>query len=92
VLDPDILILDEVLSVGDSAFRTKSRARIEELMARSRLIVIVSHGTAFLRSICTHCLWLEQGRVRAFGEAGEILDAYQAAMGVSDSDLSESEV
>jgi ABC-type polysaccharide/polyol phosphate transport system ATPase subunit len=91
-LEPDILILDEVLSVGDTAFRAKSRARIEEMMARSRLIVIVSHATHFLRTICTHCLWLDHGRVRAFGEAPGILDAYQASTGVSEPDELTSEV
>ncbi len=92
VLDPEVLILDEVLSVGDAAFRAKSRERIEELMARSRLIVIVSHATAFLRSICTHCVWLERGRMRGFGEAHEILDAYEAETGVVDPGISESDV
>ncbi|MDJ0789019.1 MAG: ABC transporter ATP-binding protein [Myxococcota bacterium] len=78
-LEPEILILDEVLSVGDRAFQEKSRRRLEELMARSRLIVIVSHSSEFLRSICTHALWLERGRVRGYGSAKEILDAYEAA-------------
>ena len=57
-LEPEVLILDEVLSVGDPAFRAKSRARIEELMARSKCILMVSHSSTFLRQICTHCLWL----------------------------------
>ena len=91
-LDPEILVLDEVLSVGDRAFRAKSQARMQELMARSRLIVIVSHATSFLRSVCTRCLWLERGRVRAFGEAGAVLDAYEAEMGGVDPAVDESEV
>jgi ABC-type polysaccharide/polyol phosphate transport system ATPase subunit len=80
-IEPDILLLDEVLSVGDSAFRRKSRRRIEELMGRSRLILIVSHSSDLLRSLCTHCLWLDHGHVRAAGEAKPILDAYDEAMG-----------
>jgi ABC-type polysaccharide/polyol phosphate transport system ATPase subunit len=91
-LDPEILVLDEVLSVGDRAFRAKSQARMQELMARSRLIVIVSHATSFLRSVCTRCLWLERGRVRAFGEAGAVLDAYEQEMGGVDPAIDESEV
>jgi len=77
-LEPEILILDEVLSVGDRAFQEKSRRRLHELMDQSRLIVIVSHSSEFIRSICTHALWLERGRVRGYGEAKEILDAYEA--------------
>ena len=48
-------------------------------MAESRLIVIVSQALDFLRQICTHCLWLEQGRLVQFGEAGAVLDAYEQA-------------
>jgi ABC-type polysaccharide/polyol phosphate transport system ATPase subunit len=85
-LDPEILVLDEVLSVGDRAFRAKSQARIEEMMSRSRLIVIVSHATSFLRSVCSHCLWLDRGHVRAFGDAKAVLDAYEAEVGGIDVD------
>jgi ABC-type polysaccharide/polyol phosphate transport system ATPase subunit len=92
VLDPEILVLDEVLAVGDRAFRAKSQARIEEMMARSRLIVIVSHATSFLRAVCTHCLWLERGQVRQFGPAGPVLDAYEHAMGGVDPAVDASEV
>jgi ABC-type polysaccharide/polyol phosphate transport system ATPase subunit len=76
-LDPEILILDEVLAVGDRSFRAKSQQRLEEMMAQSKLIVIVSHALDFLREICTHCLWLERGRPVQCGEAGAVLDAYE---------------
>ena len=91
-LDPEILILDEVLSVGDRRFRRKSQERMEAMMSKSKAILIVSHSTVFLRSLCTHCVWLEKGRLRGFGPAAEILDAYEAASGgPADPDL-ESEV
>jgi ABC-type polysaccharide/polyol phosphate transport system ATPase subunit len=80
-LEPEILILDEVLAVGDRAFRAKSRQRILDMMAASRLIVIVSHSTNFLREVCTHCLWLDHGTMKQFGPAGEVLKAYERAMG-----------
>ncbi len=80
-LNPQILILDEVLNVGDRAFRAKSRQRMDELMAQSKLIVIVSHSSVFLRSVCTHGLWLEKGRVRMYGPAREVIDAYDTATG-----------
>ncbi len=79
-LEPEILILDEVLSVGDQAFQRKSRERMQQMMARSRAIVLVSHAMPFLRELCTHCLWLERGHVRGFGEAQEMLDAYEAEL------------
>ncbi len=85
-LEPEILILDEVLSVGDRAFQQKSRRRLQEMMARSRVIVLVSHAMPFLRELCTHCLWLERGRMRAFGEAKTVLDAYEAASGGPDAE------
>lgn len=78
-LEPEILVLDEVLSVGDHAFRAKTRRRIDELMERSRLIVVVSHSHSFLREVCTHGLWLERGRIRGHGGIEEVLGRYEAA-------------
>jgi ABC-type polysaccharide/polyol phosphate transport system ATPase subunit len=86
-LDPEILILDEVLAVGDRQFRAKSQARMMELIAQSKLIVIVSHATQFLRQICTHCLWLERGEAKMYGQAGEVLDAYEQATGGAGAEL-----
>ncbi len=77
-VNPDILLLDEVLSVGDLAFRNKCQKRLEEMMGRSRLIIVVSHSTSFIRQTCSHCLWLEQGRARAWGPASEVVDQYEA--------------
>lgn len=81
VLESDILLLDEVLSVGDARFQEKSRARLLERMDTSRLIAIVSHDLPLLREVVTHGLWLEKGRCRAFGPATEVLDAYEREMG-----------
>lgn len=81
-LNPEILVLDEVFAVGDQRFRIKSQKRIEEMMGRSRLIVIVSHSTRFLREICTNCLWMENGTVRQYGEVSAVLDAYDGEMGL----------
>jgi len=90
-LDPEILVLDEVLSVGDRAFRAKSEKRMREMMDQSKLIVIVSHSSSLLREICTHCLWLERGRVRRWGEAHVVLDAYDEEMGGTDADPAEAD-
>lgn len=81
ILEPEILILDEVLGAGDRAFRAKSRARITQMMQQSKLIIIVSHSTDFLRKTCTHCLWLDHGLPRMYGPAGDVLKAYEASSG-----------
>jgi ABC-type polysaccharide/polyol phosphate transport system ATPase subunit len=81
ILEPEILILDEVFSVGDRQFRAKSRNRINQMMKRSKLIFIVSHSTGFLRKTCTHVLWLDHGQQKMFGKVDDVLDAYENATG-----------
>lgn len=76
-LDPDILLLDEVLAVGDAEFRDKSLATMKGLVERAGTIVFVSHALPQVADFCDRVLWLEQGRVKAIGEAGEIVDAYR---------------
>lgn len=80
-LQPDILLLDEVFSVGDARFRHKSKKRIEEMMSLCRLIAVVSHSTEFLRTLCTDCLWLEHGQVVRLGKTEDVLDEYEEVMG-----------
>jgi ABC-type polysaccharide/polyol phosphate transport system ATPase subunit len=75
-IDPDILLLDEVLAVGDLAFRARSEARLREFSERAKAIVIVSHSMPFIRQACTQALWLDGGRVQAFGEPEEVVRAY----------------
>lgn len=75
---PDILLIDEVLSVGDLRFRAKSYQRLGELMADSA-IIIVSHNEAQLYRLCDKALWLEKGLVSEAGEACHVLDSYCAA-------------
>jgi ABC-type polysaccharide/polyol phosphate transport system ATPase subunit len=81
ILDPKIMILDELLAPGDLAFKAKSRAKMMEMIQHSQLLIIVSHSCALLRELCTHCLWLDHGQTRQFGKASEVLDAYEKAMG-----------
>jgi ABC-type polysaccharide/polyol phosphate transport system ATPase subunit len=75
--DPDILLLDEVLSVGDADFQEKSRRRLSEMMNRARAIVLVSHAAGMIDDICSKVLWLEKGRVRDFGETHAVLADYR---------------
>lgn len=78
--EPDILLLDEVLSVGDERFRAKSQRRIESLWKSDRTIVLVSHDLAFVRLTCEQALWLDEGRVRTYGQAGSVVSAYTDAV------------
>jgi len=74
--EPEVLIVDEVLSVGDLGFQKKAGARIREMMAQARLMVIVSHDLLSLQNLCTRVAWLDHGRLRQLGPPVETLAAY----------------
>lgn len=78
LVKPDILILDEVLSVGDGAFRKKSAEKMREILASGATTILVSHSLAQVRELCNKVLWLHQGRQIEFGEAAAVCDRYQA--------------
>lgn len=78
VVRPEILIVDEILSVGDASFQEKSRRRMLELMGGGTTVLFVSHSLEQIREMCSRVLWLERGRVRAIGAVQEICDAYAA--------------
>lgn len=77
---PDILILDEVLSVGDGAFRAKSEAKMSEILASGATTLFVSHTLSQVRSICNKVLWLNKGEQIAFGATEEVCDLYEASL------------
>ncbi|WP_295618652.1 ABC transporter ATP-binding protein [uncultured Methanobrevibacter sp.] len=77
IVDPDILILDEVLGVGDITFREKSREKLQSLMASNTTVLLVSHSIREIRNICDKAIWIEKGRVRAVGEVDAICDEYE---------------
>lgn len=76
-LDSEILIVDEVLSVGDLAFQRKSMATIESLHQQGRTILFVTHNTALLSQIASRCVYLDKGQVRALGPTQDVLELYQ---------------
>lgn len=82
VLKPDIFIIDEALSTGDLAFRQKATERIQEMMEGAKAVIIVSHSMRFVEQVCTRAIWIDQGRVRADGDAKKIVDEYRTAMGM----------
>ena len=79
LVEPDILILDEVLSVGDGAFRKKSEAKMREIISGGATTILVSHSLPQVRELCDKVLWLHKGRQIAFGSnVDELCDKYQA--------------
>lgn len=79
-MKPNILLLDEVLAVGDEAFREKSMLAMKELLARSGTIVYVSHTMSSIIEFCDRALWLDRGRIGALGDPEEVVDAYRATV------------
>lgn len=79
VTKPDILIVDEVLAVGDFRFQEKCEERISSLMRGGTTVLIVSHTMKQIRSLCTKVMWLEKGRVRMIGETEEVCEAYASS-------------
>lgn len=77
MVQPEILIVDEILSVGDSAFREKSRARMLELMGGGTTVLFVSHNMEQIREMCDRAVWLDKGTVKMLGSANEVCDAYE---------------
>lgn len=76
-LDSDILLLDEVLAVGDAAFRKKCLARMKEITSSGRTILFVSHGMGNIREICSRCLWFSDGVIKMDGSAEEVTKLYE---------------
>ena len=77
-IDPDIIIIDEALSVGDKAFAEKSLRRMTEFKQQGKTIIFVSHSIGQVKSFCDKLLWLEFGRVKAYGDVSDIIPLYEA--------------
>jgi ABC-type polysaccharide/polyol phosphate transport system ATPase subunit len=77
-IEPQILLIDEVLSVGDLAFQHKAQQRMREMMARAKLIILVSHDLQALAKMCDRAVWMDHGRFRQVGSTAEVIAAYTA--------------
>lgn len=77
-VDPEILLIDEVLAVGDGAFQLKCMEKIEEFRTSGKTIIFVSHGLSQVEQLCSQALWLEKGDVRALGPSVEVVAQYNA--------------
>lgn len=79
-VEPDVLIIDEALSVGDILFQQKCSRRMKELLDRGVTLLVVTHDTSFVLNMCQRALWLDKGRVRFLGDAGACVREYVSAM------------
>ncbi|OIQ80625.1 teichoic acids export ATP-binding protein TagH [mine drainage metagenome] len=79
-VEADILLLDEVLGVGDASFQDKANKRLQDLHARAEIVVLAIHSSEAIRKTCNKVLWMERGRVRMFGKVDEVVSAYDKHM------------
>jgi lipopolysaccharide transport system ATP-binding protein len=75
-LEPDILIVDEVLAVGDAAFQQKCLGKMRDIRSAGRTVIVVSHNMPTVVSLCQKVIWIDEGRVRASGETAKVVSAY----------------
>jgi ABC-2 type transport system ATP-binding protein/lipopolysaccharide transport system ATP-binding protein len=81
VVEPEILIVDEVLAVGDAAFQEKSKKRMLELMGGGTTVLFVSHSLEQIREMCDRVAWLDHGKLMMVGDTQQVCDAYEAGLG-----------
>jgi ABC-type polysaccharide/polyol phosphate transport system ATPase subunit len=84
-MDPDILLVDEALSVGDARFRSKSFDKMQELCDSAGTIFIVSHGLKSIQKLCTEVIWMHKGRIQMRGDPEAVVEAYTQFLGVGES-------
>lgn len=85
-VNPDILLLDEILAVGDEAFSAKCHTRMKEYKAQGKTIVLVTHDPSTLIAWCETAIWMDRGLLRLQGPAQQVIDAYHAEMHLSQAD------
>jgi teichoic acid transport system ATP-binding protein len=83
-MEPDILIIDEALSVGDARFRRKSFNRMRRLCAQDRTILLVSHALGSIEKLCHEAIWMDKGQMRMWDEPHAVVEAYTEFLGVRD--------
>ena len=74
----DVLIVDEVLSVGDFRFQEKCKKRMEEMMSGGTTLLFVSHSTKQVRQLCKKAVWLKKGQIQMMGDVDTVCDAYES--------------
>jgi teichoic acid transport system ATP-binding protein len=91
-MNPDILLIDEALSTGDAHFKAKSMEKMKELCARASTILLVTHGLATVRELCTDAIWIHKGELRLRGEPPRVTRAYTQFLKVRQSAATEEDV
>jgi teichoic acid transport system ATP-binding protein len=86
-MDPDILLIDEALSVGDARFKHKSFEKIRELCDQAGTILIVSHALKSMRRLCHEVIWMHNGEVALRGDPAEVIEAYTRFLDVGESEI-----
>jgi teichoic acid transport system ATP-binding protein len=86
-MDPDILLIDEALSVGDARFKRKSFDKMRELCSESRTILIVSHALRSIRELCTDAVWMHKGQVAMWDDSATVVNAYTRFLDVGESEV-----
>jgi ABC-type polysaccharide/polyol phosphate transport system ATPase subunit len=79
-VDADILLLDEVIGVGDASFKEKANTRLHALHDRAQIVLLAMHDNATIRKMCNKAIWMERGRIQAYGEAEEVVAAYAVSV------------
>jgi ABC-type polysaccharide/polyol phosphate transport system ATPase subunit len=77
---PEILLLDEIIGVGDASFMAKAKARLASMVGHAQILVVSSHSDVIIRDLCEKAIWLDKGRVAACGPVKDVLAAYKAAI------------
>ena len=78
IVKPEILIVDEILAVGDAAFQKKCEERMHDMMSGGTTVILVSHSDETVRKICRHAAWINRGQLMCVGESEEVLERYNA--------------
>ena len=84
IVEPEILIVDEILSVGDIAFQAKSENKMKSMIGGGTTVLYVSHSIESIRKLCNRVVWIEHGEVQMIGKTDEVLDKYLEFMGVNE--------
>jgi teichoic acid transport system ATP-binding protein len=91
-MDPDILLIDEALSVGDAKFRKKSFEKMRELCSQDRTIVLVSHALGSIEELCDQAIWIHKGQLRMEGEPPDVIHAYTSFLDVGETAITMEEL
>ncbi len=82
-ISPDILLIDEVIGAGDAQFLQKAHKRMNDLINSSNILILASHSNDIIQKFCNKVMWLDHGKIKAYGETKEIIASYESACGIA---------